>query len=246
MDEMTLARVLEEHAKWLCGDGGARADLTSADLSGADLRRADLSGADLRRADLRNADLSSADLRRADLRNADLSSADLRRADLRNADLSSADLSGADLRRADLSGADLSGANLSGANLCGSDLSRADLSGANNLSALAVAQTRICPDGQFDAWKSLRTANGAKIVARIRLPAEARRSNATGRKCRAEYVDVLEIIGAEVGYSTPVAKQRLVYRAGERVTCHKWCDDRWQECAGGIHFFLTREEAETY
>jgi hypothetical protein len=22
--------------------------------------------------------------------------------------------------------------------------------------------------------------------------------------------------------------------------------DRWQECAGGIHFFITREEAEAY
>ena len=26
------------------------------------------------------------------------------------------------------------------------------------------------------------------------------------------------------------------YRVGQRVTCDKWCEDRWEECAGGIHF----------
>ena len=110
-----------------------RADLSGADLSGANLRRADLSGADLSGANLsganlRRADLSGANLRRADLRRADLSGANLRRADL-----SGADLRRADLRRADLSGANLSGADLSGANLRRADLRRADLSGSQGL-----------------------------------------------------------------------------------------------------------------
>ena len=26
----------------------------------------------------------------------------------------------------------------------------------------------------------------------------------------------------------------------------KWDEDRWNECANGIHFFITREEAEAY
>jgi len=30
------------------------------------------------------------------------------------------------------------------------------------------------------------------------------------------------------------------------VRCDKWDDDRWNECSGGIHFFLTRAEAEAY
>lgn len=30
------------------------------------------------------------------------------------------------------------------------------------------------------------------------------------------------------------------------IACHKWSDDWQEECAGGIHFFITREEAEAY
>jgi len=82
------------------------------------------------------------------------------------------------------------------------------------------------------------------VIVKVQIPAEAKRSNATGRKCRAEFVDVLEVINAEVGISQHDNKTK--YIAGTRVTCDTWCEDRWQECAGGIHFFITREEAEAY
>jgi hypothetical protein len=36
---------------------------------------------------------------------------------------------------------------------------------------------------------------------KLRIPAAARRSSATGRKCRAEFAEVLEVIGAEFGVS---------------------------------------------
>ena len=73
---------------------------------------------------------------------------------------------------------------------------------------------------------------------------KAKRSNATGRKCRAEYVKVLAVIGAEVGISKHDNKTE--YRAGAIVQCDKWEEDRWVECGGGIHFFITRIEAENY
>ena len=63
------------------------------------------------------ANLSGANLRGANLNDANLSSADLSGANLCDADLSGADLSGANLCDADLSGANLRGANLRGANL---------------------------------------------------------------------------------------------------------------------------------
>ena len=62
-------------------------DLSNADLSNANLRGADLSNADLSNANLRDADLSNANLSNANLRGADLSNANLRDADLRGADL---------------------------------------------------------------------------------------------------------------------------------------------------------------
>ncbi len=210
-----------------------------ADLSRAYLPRANLSGAYLSRADLSGAYLS-----RADLSGADLSGAYLKRADLSGAYLSGADLSGAYLQRADLSGAYLSGADLSGADLSGADLSGADISGANLSRAkgaeFVIARTRILPEGALIGWKKCR--NG--VIVRLRIPEEARRSHAFGRKCRAEFADVMEVIGADVGVSSHNSSTE--YRCGERVTCHKWSDDWQEECAGGIHFFITREEAEAY
>jgi len=103
MEAEKLKTVLENHKKWLNDEGGGKADLSWANLSGADLSWADLSGADLSGADLLDANLSGADLSGADLLDADLSGADLRGADLRGADLLDADLRGADLSGADLS-----------------------------------------------------------------------------------------------------------------------------------------------
>ena len=125
---MDLIQILELHKKWLNNeDGGKRADLSGADLSGADLCSVDLSGANLRGADLRGADLGGADLSGAYLRGADLSGANLRGADLSGAYLRGADLWGANLRGANLRGADLGGADLRGADLSGADLSGANL-----------------------------------------------------------------------------------------------------------------------
>ena len=89
MDAQELQGILDAHKKWLRGEvGGARAN-----LSGADLSRANLSGAYLSRANLSGADLSRADLSRANLSGADLSRAYLSRANLSGADLSRAYLS---------------------------------------------------------------------------------------------------------------------------------------------------------
>ena len=44
MTKADLKLILEEHVKWVRGEGGKRADLEGADLRGADLRGADLGG----------------------------------------------------------------------------------------------------------------------------------------------------------------------------------------------------------
>ena len=222
-----LKQVLELHVAWRGNKpGGQRADLSGANLNGANL-----SGADLHNANLHSANLSSAYL----------SSADLSGAKLSGANLNGANLSGADLSGADLRGADLHNANLHSANLSGANLSSAYLSGAKNISDIALAESSIVPEsGQFTGWKKCR--NG--VLVRVLVGKKARRSNATGRKCRAEYVKVLEVVGAEVGISNH--DNRKEYRVGKIVRCDKWNENRFVECGGGIHFFLTRIEAENY
>jgi hypothetical protein len=180
--------------------------------------------------------LSYADLRSANLRSANLSSANLSSANLRSANLSYANLSYADLRSANLRSANLRSANLSSANLSSANLRSANLSYAKN-SALAIAQTRILPEGDLIGYK--KTPQG---IVQLRIPEQAKRSHAFGRKCRAEFALVLAAPdGAVSSFDGKTA-----YKAGEIVKCDKWCEDFTNECAGGIHFFITKEEAEAY
>ena len=203
-------------------------------LEKATANNAYLNGANLNGANLNGANLNGANLRDANLRDAYLSGAYLR-----YANLSGAYLSGAYLNGANLSDANLSDANLSDANLSGANLRDANLRDAKNAD-YAIAQTRILPEGSLIGWKKLH--NG--VIAKLLIPEYAQRSHAFGRKCRAEFAEVLELFGAEVGYSTH--DSTFAYKAGDVVKPHEW-NENWQnECSGGIHFFITRIEAENY
>ena len=154
-----------------------------------------------------------------------------------------ADLSRADLSWANLSIAYLSGANLSWADLAGANLSGADLSGAKNVPYIPMA----CPDsGGFTAWKKAR----GKVV-KLLVPEDARRSSSTGRKCRCDKAIVLSIQnldGTDAGIvSVPSDRDKdFIYKIGETVTVPDFCEDRFEECAAGIHFFINRQEAVEY
>jgi len=187
---------------------------------------------------------SGANLSGANLYSADLSGADLSRADLSGANLSGANLSGANLYSADLSRANLYSADLSGANLSRADLSGANLSGALNAD-LVIARTRILGEGDLIGWKKCQYGKIVKLL----IPKDAKRSHAFGRKCRAEYADVLEISEGKTAKSnsdTNSSVKPLTYKAGERVVAHEWCEDFTQECAAGIHFYITEIEAKNH
>jgi hypothetical protein len=149
----------------------------------------------------------------------------------------------ADLGGADLGGANLGGANLGGADLVGANLGGADLVGAKNIPEMAIAQTTLLPAGELIVWKQL----AGNRIAKLRIPAEAKRSSATGRKCRAEYADVLEIWDGDRAVDSGFANydHNFIYRVGETVhPSNGFDEDRWNECAPGIHFWITRLEAE--
>ena len=229
---MKIKEILEKHQKWLNGEAGGE----RANLRGADLSRADLSGADLSRADLSGADLSRADLSEANLRGADLSRADLSRADLSGADLSNADLCGANLR-----GANLRGANLRGADLCGAK--NTDRVIWNIYTAFYPLQ---CPErGAYTAFKKARD-----LIVELEIPADAMRSSATSRKCRASKAIVLSITDIEGNPAgDSVASDYdpdFIYRVGETISVDNFDANRWNECAPGIHHFITRGEAVRY
>lgn len=158
-------------------------------------------------------------------RGANLRDANLRDADLRGANLCDADLRGANLRDADLRGADLRGANLRDAKGC----------------------YLSCPtEGSFIGWKK---ASGH--IVKLRIPEDARRSSATGRKCRCDKAYVMEIQNMDGTKATEDTvrsdhDKNFVYTVGATVEVPDFDDNRWSECAPGIHFFIDRREAVEY
>jgi len=176
-------------------------------------------------------------------RRIDLPRTDLRFANIRYADLQHANLRGSDLRKISAQGANLEGADLEGADLRGTDLRDACLQKANLRNIKVDYKTtgiHPAPEGELIGWGK---KNG--VIVKLLIPAEAKRSRATTRKHRAEYAEVLEVEGQD-SVTVENIYGITVYKPGAIVRCHKWDPDRWKECSGGIHFFLSREEAENY
>ena len=170
---------------------------------------------------------------------ADLRNANLRNANLSDADLSGADLSGANLTYADLTYADLSGAILSGAILSGAKLDKQPV------------HTKILPEvGSFVAYKKVYCLGAARpVILQLLIPSKAQRvSTPVSRKCRASAAKVLKAFGGkrgEIFYSR--YDNTFTYRVGKTVrSAHKFNPTFLNDCESGIHFFLTREEAEAY
>ena len=129
--------------------------------------------------------------------------------------------------------------------LRGANLSRADLSGAYHAEEAHGLHSIVPEVGAFEGFKKLRGG----LLARLQIPADAVRVGGwTGRKCRASHALVLEIFTADfalLGTGTAM-HDGMKYRAGETVVAADFDPDPRLECAGGIHFFLTLKEAQSY
>ncbi|MFZ5427420.1 MAG: DUF5758 domain-containing protein, partial [Thermodesulfobacteriota bacterium] len=120
-----------------------------------------------------------------------------------------------------------------------------DLQGADLKTV--ISQTQVCPQsGAFDAWK--KGASGHLI--RLRIPSGAERLTAIrSRKCRASRAIVKGIWDAT---GNPVQKcggwhqSDFTYEVGKVVRPDSFDPDPRIECSNGIHFFITREEAEAW
>ena len=149
--------------------------------------------------------------------------------------------------RANLGGANLRWANLSGADLSGANLEGASLSGAKDIPSHIADILQVCPEaGGFTAYKKLQRGR----IATLYIPPSAQRSSATTRKCRASKAKVIAITDAtgkayNEGFSDH--ESGFIYKVGEFVEPTTPFDpDRWNECASGIHFFITKGEARRY
>lgn len=90
----------------------------------------------------------------------------------------------------------------------------------------------------------------ANVLVTLKIPADARRSSAGGRKCRCDKAKVigLEFFGGHKGENVAYSKfdARFEYRVGDEISVPFFDENRWNECSTGIHFFINRKEALQY
>ena len=143
--------------------------------------------------------------------------------------------------------ADLYGANLYGADLYGANLSRANLSRAKNIDkTLNIFYPICCPEyGIFIGWKKGKD----NTIIKLEICEDALRCSATSRKCRCNKAKVLEITdrgGNQIKNIPSNFDNEFIYTVGKISEVEDFDRNRWEECSTGIHFFITKEEAERW
>ena len=125
---------------------------------------------------------------------------------------------------------------------------RANLYGANLTETTNVNYPITCPEkGSFTAFKKVR----GDYIVELEVPADALRSSASSRKCRCSHAKVISFTNldgspADVDVVYSIHDSTFAYKVGETVKVNDFDTNRWNECAPGIHFFITRQEAVNY
>lgn len=173
---------------------------------------------------------------------------------IQNALLEKIDLSYANLRGVNFYKKwDLNNINFSNADFKNARVYRADFSGAilNNVKNL---NTNCPKEGEFIGYKKCfvgNLQNTRKVIVKLKILSDSRRSSSTTKKCRCDKALVLEIQnlnGSRSKYKTAksVYDYEFEYKIGEIVEVENFDDRFWVECAPGIHFFMNRDEALKY
>ena len=238
-----LDEIIDEHQKWARGLKGRRANLFNCDISGLDMSYANLAYGVFVNVDMSSVDLVCTTLNEARMNGSILKGANLSFANLFFTDLSRVDLSGAILRGAFFYRSVLTSCKFKdNKGLQDATFKEVDLSKiCSNAPPLPMA----CPDtGVFIGWKKCRDRCGNPVIVKLLIPEDAKRSSAASRKCRCNKAIVLDIEGADVAYSRYDVD--FVYKIGETIQVDNFEENRFVECAPGIHFFINKQEAMEY
>lgn len=115
-----------------------------------------------------------------------------------------------------------------------------------------------CPiKGEFYAYKvCLMMSRNVDCIVKLRIPDDAKRSSGLSNKCRCSKAEVMDIYNPYTGKHFKKARSqytrlnklgKFIYEVGKMVEpMEPFEEDRWEECASGIHFFMTEEEAKKY
>ena len=211
-------------------------DFTNLILENMNLENYDLSDMNFSHSNFINANLSNVNFCSSQLVNVLLDDCNLQNANLKNANLERASLRRANLTKVDISGARLYAAVLENAIL------------DNIIFDDKTENFRIhCPEqGAFVAYKK----GLDNLIIKLLIPSDAKRVSSTMNCCRCDKAKVLEIKNFEgtkffdEAWST--VAENFCYKLGEWVYAENFNEDRWYDSTGGIHFWMTEDEAKAY
>lgn len=215
---------------------GEQLDLQESLITDMDLSGWDLHNINFNKSDFRNVILDGADMTYVKADNAFFGGSSLR----------GTLLTGAYLHSADLRGCDMTGADISGADMFASALERTDMTGIKTDEHTRFFHLSCPAEGAFIGWK---VCFGRRIV-QLLVPADARRISGTTNEVKCDKAKVLTIksVDYKENYSEAhsYVDENFVYRTGEMVYAKNYNEDRFVDSGGGIHIWLTREEAIAY
>lgn len=266
--------VVAAHYRWLhnCIDEPLTEEYSSkADFSFCKLESLDFHGMDLDKVNFENADLHDCDFSNASLSMAKFNGAELYRCDFGLAILRSADFIGAKILDCNFFGANLYSVWFISANIGYTNFENAMINDYTDFTGAVARHLKdmpyipmVCPEeGEFVAWKAVCVTTDDRddrmhhipVLAKLLIPADAKRSSGFGRKCRASKAEVLgfydldgHMFDRKLCYEIhSYWHWDFNYEVGKIVEPEEPFDeDRWSECASGIHFFMNRREAIEY
>lgn len=206
-----------------------------------EIEPADLSGWDLSNTDFTLSSFSGSVLEHVNFHNSSVENALFDGVSLRMSDFS-----GANMRTASFRCCDMRGCNIRGADLFGAVLEHAQLEGVEDDEATKWFRMHCPEKGAFLGYKKCVNDRMVQLL----IPADARRTSATLPSCRCDKAKVLTIKSFDFRQNFDEAwslvDENFVYRRGEWVVVKDFNEDRWMDSTTGIHFWMTREEAEAY
>jgi len=247
-----LSIILEDHLHWLNADcegwENMKANLSEANLSDIDFSGMDLRCVNFHKAVIHETNFSQADIRFANFSQADISFTYFNKANLYEANFSEARLYHTDFIYANLCGGKFLGAYICGANLNESKIYNADFNNCN----LSYGTTLKWADGKLIEYRKGKILTediiGYKkcqddVIVTLKIPRGAIVFSINGSKCRTNKAKVIAIDGAKRAISH---FKDMSYYVGDEFTVYNFDCAYNSQCGEGIHFFMTREEAEEY
>lgn len=216
------------------------------DLSHIRIKDTDFSASNFTNCNLSNSYFRNCNFEYRYFTDCDLSNSYFYRCNCDDASFNNCNLTNANLTDTSLISASFSYSDLQDTSLSPHLMFDSYLVNAKNISNSLAAKLLVCPEtGCFRGYKQLRD----NCIALLEIPASAKRSSATTRKCRASKAKVLKIWDADGNLIQSQCSRwdyKFIYEVGKTVEVKDFDENRWNECSTGIHFFMTKQEAIDY